>query len=184
MLSKRRSANKACAITTSVIDTRPVADGSLVLGLQEERSCTWSHAELRHWRRGADAVADANNHAASGEAQAEELVLAALEAEAQLEGEGGRVSGPHSLASVFPALLRGDAALQHYVAGLTSYTPDGNFIVGGLPRLRCGTAVSGTSVVSGCNGAGFSAAGGLGALAARHRRIQPHLDPCAPSETC
>ena len=76
---------------------------------------------------------------------------------------------------MFPSLLEGSIALRSYTAGLTSYTPDGGFLVGSLPALPpsgcggCGGgAVRGTSVISGCNGAGLSAAGGLGSLAARH----------------
>eukprot|EP00729_Bicosta_minor_P011192 gene11191-19379_t len=84
---------------------------------------------------------------------------------------------------VLPELLE-TLTLPHYTAGLTSYTPDGEYLLGTLggsngvsecasasitattPSMHT-TAVEGYSVLSGCNGSGLSSAGGLGLLAAK-----------------
>ncbi|MCF8483550.1 MAG: FAD-dependent oxidoreductase [Rhodospirillum sp.] len=52
------------------------------------------------------------------------------------------------------------APLARFVEGLSTYTPDGNFVVGTCP------GAPGLVLVTGCNGAGIAMAGGLGRLAA------------------
>lgn len=62
-------------------------------------------------------------------------------------------SGP-GLQEFFPALA--EAELAHYVAAPSTYTPDGQFVLGALP------GVSGMLVASGCCGAGIACSGGVG----------------------
>lgn len=73
--------------------------------------------------------------------------------------------GWESLAAAAPALRDVCPAfdrlpIRHYVAGFSSYTPDGRFILGGAPD------VAGLLVASGCCGAGIAASGGIGAAIA------------------
>jgi len=49
-------------------------------------------------------------------------------------------------------------AFAHHIAGLSTYTPDGRFVIGAHPRL------AGYLVASGCCGTGVSASGGIGQL--------------------
>ncbi len=46
--------------------------------------------------------------------------------------------------------------IQHYIAGVSTYTPDGMFILGGIP------AVKGFLAATGCSGAGVAVSGGMG----------------------
>jgi hypothetical protein len=52
-------------------------------------------------------------------------------------------------------------AFPHYIAGLTTYTPDGRYLIGRVPG-----ATNAVSVATGCNGSGLSSAGGIGRLVA------------------
>lgn len=90
----------------------------------------------------------AHDAAAADSAQAAELFLGGLD-----------MLAPY----VVPELLK-SLTLPHYTAGLTTYTPDGGYLIGKLP---CPAAPDGYSILSGCNGSGLSSAGGLGLLAAR-----------------
>lgn len=65
------------------------------------------------------------------------------------------------LANVFPAAAT-DLVVENYVAGWSTYTPDGGYAFGapaGAPAGYVG--------LSGCNGTGASTCGGVGRLAAR-----------------
>jgi sarcosine oxidase subunit beta len=62
--------------------------------------------------------------------------------------------GP-ALATFFPGLE--NAEIAHYVAGPSTYTPDGQFVLGAIPD------VDGFLVATGCCGAGIAASGGIGA---------------------
>lgn len=62
--------------------------------------------------------------------------------------------GAIRLSAYMPRLA--DLPMQHFVAGFSTYTPDGLFLVGEHP------GIAGLFVASGCNGAGLAAAGGLG----------------------
>ena len=54
----------------------------------------------------------------------------------------------------------GQVGWAHYTAGLSTYTIDGEYLLGGWP------GVGGLSVATGCNGSMLSAAGGVGRLIA------------------
>ncbi len=62
-------------------------------------------------------------------------------------------SGP-LLENFFPGLS--DIGIAHYIAGPSTYTPDGQFVLGRLP------GVDGRVVCSGCCGAGIAVSGGVG----------------------
>ena len=59
-----------------------------------------------------------------------------------------------------------------YIKGLSNYTPDGNFVLGALPRLE------GFLAATGCSGAGIAMSGGMGRLVAELAVHQtPFVDP-------
>ena len=67
--------------------------------------------------------------------------------------------------------------MAHYVAGLSTYTPDGKFVVGPVP------AVPGLIVASGCNGNGIAASAGVARLVAdlvQGRRSDIDVEPFRP----
>ena len=70
------------------------------------------------------------------------------------KGWGTLIDGAPALLPFFPALERLEIA--HYIAGLSTYTPDGLFVLGGLPGLK------GFLAATGCSGAGIAASGGIG----------------------
>jgi sarcosine oxidase, subunit beta len=74
------------------------------------------------------------------------------------EGWGCLIDGAPALLKFFPRLERIEIA--HYVFGLSTYTPDGLFLLGGLPDLN------GFLAATGCSGAGVAASGGIGLAAA------------------
>jgi 4-methylaminobutanoate oxidase (formaldehyde-forming) len=83
-------------------------------------------------------------------------------------------SGP-GLQEFFPALA--EAELAHYVAAPSTYTPDGQFVLGALP------GVSGMLVASGCCGAGIACSGGVGRAIAELATDQAshfELEGCRP----
>ncbi len=51
-----------------------------------------------------------------------------------------------------------DVAIQHYVAGVSTYTPDGLFVMGGMPQIK------GFLAATGCSGAGVAVSGGMGRI--------------------
>ena len=77
--------------------------------------------------------------------------------------EGGQwdalVEGSARLAGFFPGV--NDIRLESYVAGLSTYTPDGHFILGAIDRIP------GLYVAAGCCGSGVMASGGIGDALAR-----------------
>ena len=82
--------------------------------------------------------------------------------------------GP-ALTTFFPGLET--AQIAHYVAGPSTYTPDGQFILGAVPDVQ------GFLVATGCCGAGIAASGGIGkAIAdlAIDGRTPWDLDGCRP----
>jgi sarcosine oxidase subunit beta len=48
--------------------------------------------------------------------------------------------------------------IQHYIAGVSTYTPDGLFVLGGVPGAK------GFLAATGCSGAGVAVSGGMGRL--------------------
>jgi len=70
------------------------------------------------------------------------------------DGWGCLIDSAPALLKFFPRLERIEIA--HYVSGLSAYTPDGLFLLGGLPRLN------GFLAATGCSGAGVAASGGIG----------------------
>ena len=48
--------------------------------------------------------------------------------------------------------------IQHYIAGVSTYTPDGMFVLGGLPETK------GFLAATGCSGAGVAVSGGMGRI--------------------
>jgi sarcosine oxidase subunit beta len=65
------------------------------------------------------------------------------------KGWGTLIDGAPELLRFFPALERLEIA--HYIAGLSTYAPDGLFVLGGLPGLK------GFLAATGCSGAGIAA---------------------------
>ncbi len=73
------------------------------------------------------------------------------------------------LARFFPGLH--DVEIQHYIAGVSTYTPDGLFVLGGVPRVK------GFLAATGCSGAGVAVAGGMGRIVAELvQGQQPYCD--------
>ncbi|MEQ6120484.1 FAD-dependent oxidoreductase [Reichenbachiella sp. MALMAid0571] len=48
--------------------------------------------------------------------------------------------------------------IAHYIAGVSTYTPDGMFVLGGLPQIK------GFLAATGCSGAGVAVSGGMGRI--------------------
>ncbi len=48
--------------------------------------------------------------------------------------------------------------IQHYIAGVSTYTPDGMFVIGGIPETK------GFLAATGCSGAGVAVSGGMGRI--------------------
>lgn len=108
--------------------TRPEA-GGLVLGVQEPRSATFDARDLPH-----DPAAFS---ATEGEDHWDVLTNAY-----------------DNLADVFPSI--GNARFSGYINGLSSYTPDGEIILGPVP------GVTGFYAAAGDCGAGITLSGGIG----------------------
>jgi sarcosine oxidase subunit beta len=76
----------------------------------------------------------------------------------RLDSESGGwdvlMAGVPALARFFPAIEQ--IGIAHHVAGLSTYTPDGMFVLGEVPGLE------GLLVATGCSGAGIAASGGIG----------------------
>ena len=64
------------------------------------------------------------------------------------------LEGIPPLARYFPVIEQ--IGIAHHVAGLSTYTPDGMFVLGEAPGLE------GLLVATGCSGAGIAASGGIG----------------------
>ena len=64
------------------------------------------------------------------------------------------LEGLPALAKFFPALE--EIEIAHYVAGFSTYTPDGMYVLGGLPGLE------GFLAAAGCCGSGIAMSGGIG----------------------
>ncbi|WP_157230780.1 NAD(P)/FAD-dependent oxidoreductase [Kiloniella laminariae] len=108
--------------------TRPEV-GGLLLGVQEAHSRTFDYRLLPE---------DISSFAVTDEGG---------EWDALIEAEA-RVS------NFFPGLAT--ARFEHYMAGLSAYTPDGHFLLGAAK------AVQGVFVAAGCCGSGVMASGGIG----------------------
>lgn len=87
--------------------------------------------------------------------------------------------GWQALAGIAPALARLsptliEVGIRHHVSGLSTYTPDGRYVLGALPGL------DGLLVASGCCGSGVAASGGIGqALAELAAGRTPFVDLAA-----
>ena len=51
-------------------------------------------------------------------------------------------------------------SIPHYISGVSTYTPDGMFVIGGVPGVR------GFLAATGCSGAGVAVSGGMGRIIA------------------
>jgi sarcosine oxidase, subunit beta len=51
-----------------------------------------------------------------------------------------------------------EVEIKHYIAGVSTYTPDGMFVLGGVPEIK------GFLAATGCSGAGVAASGGMGRI--------------------
>ena len=79
-------------------------------------------------------------------------------------------AGAPALREYCPAI--DDVGIRGYVAGVSTYTPDGLFLAGPVP------GIAGLYVAGGCCGAGVAASGGLGqTLAAMALGEEPGVDP-------
>jgi sarcosine oxidase subunit beta len=79
------------------------------------------------------------------------------------------MEGIPALAHHFPAVQ--EIGIAHHVAGLSTYTPDGMFVLGEAPGLE------GLLIATGCSGAGIAASGGIGlALAQLALGQKPSFD--------
>jgi 4-methylaminobutanoate oxidase (formaldehyde-forming) len=112
--------------------TRPEFD-RIVLGARESRSPSWDARTL---------PADMGSLAIAG-------------AEEQWDGLVER--GP-ALQRFFPGLDR--LGMAHYVAGLSTYTADGRFLLGAIKDLP------GLVIATGCNGGGIAASAGIAQVVA------------------
>ncbi|MCU0893920.1 MAG: FAD-binding oxidoreductase [Rhodospirillales bacterium] len=84
------------------------------------------------------------------------------------------VSGAPAFRQYCPAL--DDVGIRSYVAGVSTYTPDGLFLAGPVP------GIAGLFAASGCCGAGVAASGGLGLLLAELILDElPSIDPAPVS---
>lgn len=68
------------------------------------------------------------------------------------------MAGFEPLAKFIPKL--NDLSIDHYIGGVSSYTPDGRYIIGELPSVK------GVFVATGCCGAGIAMSSGFGRLVA------------------
>jgi len=112
--------------------TRPEFD-RLVLGARESQSPSWDARDL---------PAD----------------MGALSLASEEEQWDGLVERGSALARVFPGLNR--LGMAHYVAGLSTYTGDGRFLLGEVE------GIPGLVIATGCNGSGIAASGGIAELVA------------------
>lgn len=51
-----------------------------------------------------------------------------------------------------------EVEIQHYIAGVSTYTPDGLFVLGGIPEVK------GFLAATGCSGAGVAVSAGMGRI--------------------
>jgi len=72
----------------------------------------------------------------------------------EAEGWDIYIQGSEGLRRFYPALDQ--ARFTEFITGLSTYTPDGQFVIGPVPHL------DGYLVASGCCGAGMAASGGIG----------------------
>ncbi len=72
----------------------------------------------------------------------------------EAEGWNIYIQGSQRLRRFYPALDQ--ARFTEFITGLSTYTPDGQFVLGPVPHL------DGYLVASGCCGAGIAASGGIG----------------------
>ncbi|TNE80088.1 MAG: FAD-binding oxidoreductase [Gammaproteobacteria bacterium] len=85
-------------------------------------------------------------------------------------GELALEAGYESLRSQVPLL--DELRLAHYVSNVSSYTPDGFYLLGDMP------GVEGFVAATGCSGAGIGMSGGIGRLIAEQVTGQiPFVDP-------
>ena len=119
--------------------TRPEGMHGCLLGLQEEVSLSWDAHGLPSPAAHPSLCADLVSGSAE---QAQDALLNQLE----------------ELCEFFPAAA--EIGWGHYTAGLSTYTVDGEYLIGGLP------GISGLSVATGCNGSMLSASGGVGRMVA------------------
>jgi len=70
------------------------------------------------------------------------------------EGWNIYIEGSERLRRFYPAL--DEARFNKFITGLSTYTPDGQFVIGPVPHL------DGYLVASGCCGAGIAVSGGIG----------------------
>lgn len=123
--------------------TRPEL-GALLFGLREADTVSADPASLPD---------DANGWAFAGDPDGWESLAA----------------GAAVLSAFCPAIDR--TSIRRHIAGFSTYTPDGRFVLGAAP------AVAGLFVVSGCCGAGIAASGGIGAaIAERALDLTPAVD--------
>ncbi|OPX55933.1 4-methylaminobutanoate oxidase (formaldehyde-forming) [Oceanospirillum multiglobuliferum] len=73
-------------------------------------------------------------------------------------------AGYESLLPFFPEL--NDAKIEHYISGISSYTPDGLPLLGYFQADSGTPLIKGFLVMTGCSGAGIGLSGGLGRLIA------------------
>ncbi|MDV2080834.1 NAD(P)/FAD-dependent oxidoreductase [Marinobacter xestospongiae] len=85
-------------------------------------------------------------------------------------GDAALEAGYHALRQQLP--LVDELPLAHYVSNVSSYTPDGFYLLGAMP------AVEGFMAATGCSGAGIGMSGGIGRLVAELASGQaPFVDP-------
>jgi sarcosine oxidase, subunit beta len=92
-----------------------------------------------------------------------------------LEGWRLLLDGYPDLHPLYPAIE--EAQMSKFITGLSTYTPDGQFVLGPVPHLE------GYLVASGCCGSGVAASGGIGlaiAELATGRRPSFDLTPFRP----
>ncbi|MBB1485357.1 NAD(P)/FAD-dependent oxidoreductase [Oceanospirillum sediminis] len=73
-------------------------------------------------------------------------------------------AGFEDLLPFFPELAQTE--VEHYISGISSYTPDGSPLIGTMIRADGSNLASGFLAMTGCSGGGIGMSGGLGRLIA------------------
>lgn len=80
------------------------------------------------------------------------------------EGWQALENGYEALARFFPEIDQ--VSIEHYISGISSYTPDGYPLVGFMTDAAGDKKLEGFIALTGCSGGGIGMSGGLGRLAA------------------
>ncbi|WP_417597559.1 NAD(P)/FAD-dependent oxidoreductase [Oceanospirillum sp.] len=94
------------------------------------------------------------------------------------EGWQSLEDGYKDLAGFFPEIDR--VPVEHYISGISSYTPDGSPLAGFLTDDKGKRIMEGFIALTGCSGGGIGMSGGLGRLAAELALDKPLFTDLKP----